>query len=63
METLKTGADVQGGGPSSMEERPGIIIFDGHRQREPGPRIMAFIWGGKREPVPTLPFGRWKGAA
>jgi len=27
------------------------------------PRISAFIWGGKVRPTPTLPFGRWKGAA
>lgn len=28
-----------------------------------GPRIAAFIWGGKIKPTPTLPYGRWKGAA
>jgi hypothetical protein len=28
-----------------------------------GPRIAAFIWGGKVKPTPTLPYGRWKGAA
>jgi hypothetical protein len=27
------------------------------------PRISAFVWGGKVRPSPTLPFGRWKGAA
>ena len=27
------------------------------------PRIAAFIWGGKIRPAPTLPYGRWKGAA
>jgi hypothetical protein len=27
------------------------------------PRISAFIWGGKVKPTPTLPYGRWKGAA
>ena len=27
------------------------------------PRIAAFIWGGKIRPTPTLPYGRWKGAA
>jgi len=27
------------------------------------PRIAAFIWGGKTRPTPTLPYGRWKGAA
>jgi hypothetical protein len=28
-----------------------------------GPRIAAFIWGGKVRPAPTLPYGRWRGAA
>ncbi len=37
----------------------GIVISSGVR-REPGPRIAAFIWGGKVRPVPTLPYGRWK---
>ena len=44
---------------------PGIVIANGEelprRLREP--RITAFIWGGKVRPSPTLPFGRWKGAA
>lgn len=44
---------------------PGIVIADGRRQASPErePRIAAFIWGGKVRPTPTLPFGRWKGAA
>lgn len=44
---------------------PGIVIADGRelvRVLEE-PRITAFIWGGKVRPTPTLPFGRWKGAA
>lgn len=44
---------------------PGIVIADGRalpRALEE-PRITAFIWGGKVRPTPTLPFGRWKGAA
>jgi hypothetical protein len=48
------------------EERwPGIVIRDGRRGDGPvlEPRISAFIWGGKVRPTPTLPFGRWKGAA
>ena len=48
------------------ESSPGIVVTD--CQAEPhsngqGPRIAAFIWGGKVRPVPTLPYGRWKGAA
>ncbi|MGD2067348.1 MAG: hypothetical protein PVI57_01585 [Gemmatimonadota bacterium] len=44
---------------------PGIVIADGREWTGPTrePRITAFIWGGKVRPTPTLPFGRWKGAA
>lgn len=45
---------------------PGIVIADGRRggARSPrAPRIHAFVWGGKVQPSPTLPYGRWKGAA
>jgi hypothetical protein len=46
----------------------GMVVTDGrtmdpHGRLEPEPRIAAFIWGGKVRPSPTLPFGRWKGAA
>ena len=47
----------------SWRERPGIVIRDGIHDDHSRPRIAAFIWGGKVRPVPTLPFGRWKGAA
>jgi hypothetical protein len=48
------------------ESSPGIVVTD-----RPGglltdvdhPRIAAFIWGGKVPPTPTLPYGRWRGAA
>jgi hypothetical protein len=48
------------------ESSAGIVVTD--RSAEPagngeGPRIAAFIWGGKVPPAPTLPYGRWKGAA
>lgn len=38
-------------------EAPGIVIHD---RFEPvgQPSILAFIWGGKVRPVPSLPFGR-----
>ncbi|MFC1659964.1 hypothetical protein ACFL3S_00680 [Gemmatimonadota bacterium] len=44
----------------------GIVVTD--RSSDPAthgarPRIAAFIWGGKVRPTPTLPYGRWKGAA
>lgn len=44
----------------------GIIVADRKKETVPGtgsPRISAFIWGGKVKPTPTLPYGRWKGAA
>ena len=44
----------------------GIIVADRKTEDLPGtgnPRISAFIWGGKVKPTPTLPYGRWKGAA
>jgi hypothetical protein len=48
------------------ESSAGIVVID--RSGESvgnggGPRIAAFIWGGKVPPAPTLPYGRWKGAA
>jgi hypothetical protein len=44
----------------------GMVVRDGQAgisEESNGPRIAAFIWGGKVRPTPTLPFGRWKGAA
>ncbi|MBT8397817.1 MAG: hypothetical protein HKO65_12010 [Gemmatimonadetes bacterium] len=48
------------------EDSAGIVVTEsraGFPDREEHPRIAAFIWGGKVRPAPTLPFGRWKGAA
>ena len=48
------------------ESSSGIVVTDcqGDPSAEGGhPRIAAFIWGGKVRPTPTLPYGRWKGAA
>ena len=36
---------------------PGIVIHDRFEPLRP-PSILAFIWGGKVRPVPSLPFGR-----
>jgi hypothetical protein len=49
-------------------DRPGhgIVITDGWDNgttEGKEPRILAFIWGGRVRPTPTLPYGRWKGAA
>jgi hypothetical protein len=44
----------------------GIVITDGWENGSSEgkePRILAFIWGGRVNPTPTLPYGRWKGAA
>lgn len=44
----------------------GIVITDGWENgttEGKEPRILAFIWGGRVRPMPTLPYGRWKGAA
>lgn len=44
----------------------GIVIASGRSKigsEALAPRIAAFIWGGKVRPTPTLPYGRWKGAA
>jgi hypothetical protein len=50
----------------SDESSPGIVVTDCQGSLSDGvdhPRIAAFIWGGKVRPAPTLPYGRWKGAA
>lgn len=37
----------------------GIVVHDGGRS-EGRPRAVAFVWGGKVRPAPSLPYGRWK---
>ncbi len=48
---------------STAEFRPedavGIVVQDG-RPEEARPRAVAFVWGGKVKPQPSLPYGRWK---
>ena len=62
----------KGSGMGQKEERlsrdtvQGIVVADRKNDGAApgdGPRIAAFIWGGKVKPTPTLPYGRWKGAA
>lgn len=56
----------EAGGANGRGDVPGIVIADGAvpaGARAGPPRIVAFIWGGKVRPAPTLPYGRWKGAA
>jgi hypothetical protein len=38
-------------------DAPGIVINGRFEPIEP-PSILAFIWGGKVRPVPSLPFGQ-----
>lgn len=50
----------------NIETVQGIVVADRKAERKAQrtrPRIAAFIWGGKVKPTPTLPYGRWKGAA
>lgn len=54
---------VQSGGEGRCTPLPGIIIHGRQAGPPATPRIQAFIWGGKLPPTPTLPYGRWKGAA
>ncbi len=50
-------------GTAAVPPREGIVITRGGDHPPATPRIQAFIWGGKVRPAPTLPYGRWKGAA
>lgn len=47
----------------SRGDARGIVITDAKANAERTPAIAAFIWGGRVRPRPTLPYGRWKGAA
>jgi hypothetical protein len=41
------------------EDAVGIVVQSGpHQERRP--RVVAFVWGGKVRPTPSLPYGRWK---
>jgi len=67
LETMATGWDEKT--EEDLREQvssPGIVVTDRQGTASEAvshPRIAAFIWGGKVPPAPTLPFGRWKGAA
>ena len=37
----------------------GIVVSRG-AEEERRPRAVAFVWGGKVRPAPSLPYGRWK---
>lgn len=39
----------------------GIVVNDGReRQTRPRPAAIAFVWGVRVRPAPSLPYGRWK---
>jgi hypothetical protein len=42
------------------EDAVGIVVRDGGPAAS-RPRAVAFVWGGKVRPAPSLPYGRWKG--
>gem|GEM_PF-4448106 len=42
------------------EDAVGIVV-QGNPREERKPRVVAFVWGGKVKPSPSLPYGRWKG--
>lgn len=49
-----------------QESRPtadavGIVVHSGMHEERP-PRAVAFVWGVRVLPAPSLPFGRWKSA-
>lgn len=41
------------------EDAVGIVVQNGAHEERP-PRAVAFVWGGKVRPRPSLPYGRWK---
>ena len=66
MRKMRTGSGGNRGEEKIGDSAPGIVVSDmptGQSSGEEGPRIVSFIWGGKVRPTPTLPYGRWKGAA
>lgn len=54
--------NIKGSQPAGAmleEDAVGIVVQSGARQ-ERRPRAVAFVWGGKVRPTPSLPYGRWK---
>lgn len=60
---MKKGREDGKRAPRGAAPLRGIVITRGVAPEPRQPRISAFIWGGKVRPTPTLPYGRWKGAA
>jgi hypothetical protein len=45
--------------PRTDSDAVGIVVKNG-AEAERRPRAVAFVWGGKVRPAPSLPYGRWK---
>jgi hypothetical protein len=60
---MKMGREEGKRAPRTGGPLRGIVITRGSANVPRQPTISAFIWGGKVRPAPTLPYGRWKGAA
>lgn len=54
----KRRTEEQGPVPAEKDAM-GIVVKDGG-ERHPRPRAIAFVWGMKVRPAPSLPYGRWK---
>jgi hypothetical protein len=54
---VRTVMETKHSGDTGHEDPPGIVIH-GTFAPSPRPSISAFIWGGKVQPVPALPYGR-----
>lgn len=46
-------------GTAAAADAVGIVV-QGGAQAERRPRAVAFVYGGKVRPAPSLPYGRWK---
>jgi hypothetical protein len=52
-------SEIEGVNDDPSEDAIGIVVQDGIRV-EHRPRAVAFVYGGKVRPRPSLPYGRWK---
>jgi len=47
--------------PSPEEESDAVgIVVQSRTQDDSAPRAVAFVWGARVRPAPSLPYGRWK---
>jgi hypothetical protein len=53
-------SNIESNGEGAVpEDAVGIVVQDG-RPTQAKPKAIAFVWGGKVRPQPSLPYGRWK---